>query len=241
MKLALCLVTLNEIEGCKKDVPRLPQQGFEQVFAIDGGSTDGTVEYLHSQGVTVYAQDVRGYNGAYIAAFRRCEADALVLFHPKGTIDPLETLRFRSHFEAGAEVVVSSRIVRGGHNEEDAKLLRPRKWSTMSLALLAAGLWRREGPVVWDILHGFRGMTKDAFFSIDPLPAGLSIDLEIVVRSYRLRLRRVEFPVVENARESGATHFKALPTGKRLLKYLRFELTRPAIALRPRGNAQATD
>jgi glycosyltransferase involved in cell wall biosynthesis len=230
MKLALCLVTLNELEGCKQDVPRLPRGEFEQVYAVDGGSTDGTREYLETQGIPVYEQDLRGYNGAYITAFRRCEADALVLFHPKGTIDPSATLRFRSHFEAGAQVVISSRIARGGHNEEDERRLKPRKWATMGLALLSAVLWRREGPIVWDILHGFRGMSRSAFFAIDPLPRGLSIDLEIVVRSYRLGLRRTEFPVVEGTRQNGTTHFKALPTGKRLLRYLAFELRRSVVA-----------
>jgi glycosyltransferase involved in cell wall biosynthesis len=228
MKVALCLVVWNELEGCKQDVPRLPRAEFDQVFAIDGGSTDGTVEYLQSQGITVHEQEIRGYNGAYISAFRRCEADALVLFHPKGTIDPQETLRFRPYFDAGYQLVVASRVARGGRNEEDAHALRPRKWATMSLATLAATLWRREGPIVWDILHGFRGMTKDAFFAIDPTPTGLSMDLEIVVRSYRLRYRRVEFPVSEGSRASGTTHFKALPTGKKLLKYLAFELRRPS-------------
>ena len=125
--------------------------------------------------------------------------------------------------------MVSSRAVRGGRNEEDSKLLRPRKWSTMSLALLSAALWRREGPMVWDILHGFRGVSRSGFFAIDPLPHGLSIDLELVVRAYRLGLRRVEFPVFESSRQSGTTHFKALPTGKRLLRYLAFELGRSAV------------
>ncbi|SRR6266700_3279303 len=228
MKIALCLVTWNEIEGCKADVPRLPREHFDQIFAVDGGSTDGTAEYLRGQGIEVFEQDTRGYNGAYISAFRRCQADALVLFHPKGTIDPAETLHFRRYFEDGYQVVIASRTARGGRNEEDGNWLRPRKWSTMSLATLAAVLWRREGAMVWDILHGFRGVTKDAFAAIDALPTGLSADLEIVVRSYRLALRRVEFPVVEKARPNGTTHFKALPTGKRLLSYLAYELRRPA-------------
>jgi hypothetical protein len=179
----------------------------------------------------VHGQDLRGYNGAYITAFRRSRADALVLFHPKGTIDPRETLRFREHFEAGAQVVVSSRILPGGRNEEDDKVLRPRKWFVMALALASAALWKREGTMVWDILHGFRGMSRSAFFSIDPLQSGLSIDLEIVVRAYRLGLRRAEFPVAESSRPSGTTHFKAWPTGKRLLKYLAFEVGRDATAL----------
>jgi hypothetical protein len=43
MRLSLCLVVWNELEGCKLDVPRLPRDAFDEVFAVDGGSTDGTV------------------------------------------------------------------------------------------------------------------------------------------------------------------------------------------------------
>jgi hypothetical protein len=50
----------------------------------------------------------------------------------------------------------------------------------------------------------------------------------MVIRSYRLRLKRTEFPVVEVARLFGETHFKILPTGARLLKYLWSEFKRKA-------------
>ena len=38
MKVALCLLTWNELEGCKPDVPRLPLDGFDEVYAVDGGA-----------------------------------------------------------------------------------------------------------------------------------------------------------------------------------------------------------
>ena len=82
--------------------------------------------------------------------------------------------------------------------------------------------------MTWDVLHGCRGMRREAFDLIEPLPQGVSIDLEMVVRSYRYGLRRAEFPVAEKPRPSGDTHFKAWPTGKALLRYLWRELWRPA-------------
>jgi glycosyltransferase involved in cell wall biosynthesis len=45
---SLVLIVWNECAGCRIDVPRLPVDAFEEVFAIDGGSTDGTAEYLAS-------------------------------------------------------------------------------------------------------------------------------------------------------------------------------------------------
>jgi len=227
ISVTLCLLTWNELAGCEHDVPLLPLDRFDEVFAVDGGSTDGTVEFLHARGVTVHHQDLPTYNGAYRCAFNHCTTDALVFFHPKGTIDPQAVLNFRALFEQGADLVIASRIGPGARNEEDDQLLRHRKWFVMSLGLLLSVLWRRSGPLVWDVLHGFRGMRKAAFFAIDPLPKGVSIDLEMVARGYKRGLRMATFPVEERARLGGSTHFKAWPTGKRLLEYVWGEFGRP--------------
>lgn len=48
----------------------------------------------------------------------------------------------------------------------------------------------------------------------------------MTVRAQRLRLRRCEFPTVELARPHGKTHFAILPTARKLLAYLWFELNR---------------
>jgi hypothetical protein len=69
-------------------------------------------------------------------------------------------------------------------------------------------------------------MRRERFDAIDPLDMGLSIDLEMVVRSYRKRFHIAEFPVQERARHTGETHFKAFRTGAALLKYVWFELHR---------------
>lgn len=226
MRIGLCLLTLNEINGCKQAVPLLNLDQFNEVFAIDAGSTDGTVEYIRNNNINCYLQEIPGYNGAYISAFKKCQSDALVLFHPKGSIDPSETLKFRAFLEQRYDLVVASRMIKGGKNEEDAQLLKPRKWFVILLAVIAGILWRREGNMIWDVLHGLRAMGKEAFFAIEPIENGVSVDLEIVVRSYRKRMKRIEFPVQETARVGGESHFKAFPTGKRLLKYIWFELFR---------------
>lgn len=225
---ALCLLTWNEAEGCRRDLPRLTFDAFNSVYALDNGSTDGTDKLLEAAGVTVHRQTRAGYNGAVIEAFEKCDCDALVIFHPKGTIDPAETRQCARLLREGADLVVGSRLHRRGRNEEDAKFFRPRKWFVRGLALCAAVLWCRRGPIVWDVLHGFRGMRKDRFFAINPLPTGLTIDSEMVIRSYKKRYRVAEFPSREQARPAGETHFKAWPTGKKQLAYLVRELRRAA-------------
>lgn len=226
MKISLCLIVWNELEGCRLDVPHLPRDAFEEIYAVDGGSTDGTVEYLESQGIPVHKQPKRGLNAAYVHADAMSTCDAVVVFFPKGTTPPEHVLKFRPLFEQGNGLVVASRQIAGSLNEEDSEFLRPRKWAVWGLAMLASLVWRREGNRVLDVLHGFKGWTRDAFARMKVLDTGLSIDIEMVVRSYKLGIKRVEFPTEEVARQYGETHFKIWPTGKRLLAYLWFEARR---------------
>jgi glycosyltransferase involved in cell wall biosynthesis len=226
MRISLCLLVWNELEGCKLDVPRLPRDAFDEIYAVDGGSTDGTVAYLEQQGVPVHRQPKRGLNAAYVHANDVSTCDAVVVFFPKGSTPPEDLRRFRPLLEAGNALVVASRQIAGSRNEEDVAWFRPRKWMVRGLAIVAAALWRREGYWVRDVLHGLKGFSRAAFHQMHVLDHGLSIDIEMVARVYKLRLRRTEFPTTESPRPHGATHFRMWPTGKRLLAYLWFELWR---------------
>lgn len=226
MRISLILITWNELEGCKHDIPLIDRSKFDEIFCIDGGSTDGTVEYLTEQGIPVFRQSAKGLNQACKDGCNHCTTDAFVFYHPKGTIPVEDTYKFRDYYEQGYEFVVGSRMMRGAHNEEDDKFFKPRKWFVIGLGLLAKILFKREGNTVWDTLHGFRGMTVDAFKRCDISDMSPSIDIEMVCRSYKLKLKRIEFPTTELPRLAGESHFKAFATGKKLLKYMMYEIKR---------------
>jgi glycosyltransferase involved in cell wall biosynthesis len=84
---ALCFIVFNEAQGCVLDVPRIDLTQFDQVYAVDGGSTDGTVETLTRFGVRVFKQKQGSLNAAYREAVEACECDNLLIFFPKGTLD----------------------------------------------------------------------------------------------------------------------------------------------------------
>jgi len=226
LKISLCLLVWNELEGCTIDVPNLPVDEFDEVYAIDGASTDGTIEYLQSQNIYVHQQPKKGLNAAYVHANDVSTCDAVVVFFPKGTTPVTDLLKFRPLFEQGYELVIASRQIPGSVNDEDVGLWKPRKWAVRGLAMTAATVWRREGYWVRDVLHGFKGWKRDSFERMKVLDYGLSIDIEMVVRSYKLRISRAEFPTTEIPRKYGDTHFRFWPTGKKLLAYLRYELFR---------------
>ena len=96
----------------------------------------------------------------------------------------------------------------------------------MGLASFASVIWKKEGNTITDVLHGFRGLSRRAFSTMPLLDYGLSVDIEMVILSYKMKLKRVEFPSIEKKRPFGKSHFKALPTGFKLLKYLLCEMRR---------------
>src|SRR4051794_12470863 len=122
MKIALCILTRNELECLKIIFPRLrppgPEAGYDLRVAIDGGSTDGTVDFLNSHEVSVVAQSRRGRGDAFLQAFEGVEADAYIFFSPDGNENPEDLIRFRPLLENGADVVIASRMMKGAYNEE---------------------------------------------------------------------------------------------------------------------------
>lgn len=226
MTVALCLLTWNELEGAKNDVPMIDLGKFDQVYCIDGGSTDGTIEFLTRYGIKVIQQSQKGYNYACNDAGNYCNCDAFVIYHPKGTIPIDDIYKFRDYFNKGYEFVIGSRMCKGAHNEEDDRLIKLRKWFVLFIALIAKVLFKHDGNTTWDVLHGFRGMTKNAFNIMKVSNYPMSFDIETCCRAYKLGINRIEFPTYESARISGNTHFKAFSTGLHILKYLIWELFR---------------
>ncbi len=224
MKTSLCLLVYDELNGCKLDVPRLPRAAFDEIYAIDGGSRDGTAAYLEAQGIPVYQQPKRSINAAYAHAVERCRTEGLVIFFPKGTLDPACCEAILEKLRAGFGLVVAGRDLPGARNEEDDKLLKPRKWGIRLLARIASLCWRREGWRIRDVLHGVKGFSVAAYRRMGISEVGVTIDLEMAVRAYRLRIPCAEIPVVETERAYSHSRFPIWRTGKRLGWYLLREL-----------------
>jgi hypothetical protein len=227
LSVALCLLTWNEIDGCKIDLPKIDMDKFDQVYAVDGGSNDGTIEYMKECGINVLIQPIKGYNQAYLHAFKYCKCDALVLFHPKGTTSVEDLYKFKGYFEEGYNLVIASRLLKESTNEEDLYLFKPRKWFVKVIALYSYVIWGKvKNKILWDVLHGFRGMLVKDFNKLSVLKEGISVDIEMVIRSYKANFKYIEFPTKERKRVYGKTHFPATSSGLRILKYLLSEIGR---------------
>ncbi len=212
MKRTLVLLTFNEIEATPKIFDRIPLDAADEVFAVDGGSKDGTIEFLKSKGLRVVVQDKRGRGVAFQIAAREAQGDHVVFFSPDGNEDPADILKLFAKLDEGFDMVCASRMMRGAFNEEDIHWFRPRKWVNQSFTLAANLLWNR-GPYMTDTINGYRGVTKRAFARMAPDAAGFVIEYQMSIRAMKLGLKIAEIATHEGQRLGGASTAESWSTG----------------------------
>jgi glycosyltransferase involved in cell wall biosynthesis len=211
------ILTLNEIDGLRVIFSQIPRDTVHEVFAVDGGSTDGTLGFFAEHGVKVFSQSVKGRGAAFRLAFEKASGDALLFFSPDGNEDPRDIPRFQPLLEQGNGMVIATRMVKGAHNEEDELLFKWRKWANNVFNFLANLTWNR-GVHVTDTINGFRAITKKAWSELNLDGPGYTIEYQSSIRAFKLGLKVAEFPTHEAVRIDGREGSPSLPTGIAFLK-----------------------
>ena len=119
MKTTLLALTLNEIDGMKAVMPQIPTGLFDQILILDGGSTDGTIEWAREHGYTVYVQKRKGIRFAYLEALPLIEGDVIVSISPDGNCDPAFLPALLDKMREGYDLVIGSRYIPGVKSDDD--------------------------------------------------------------------------------------------------------------------------
>ena len=119
MKVTLVVPTLNEIHGVKQIMPRIRPEWYDQLIAIDGGSTDGTVKYMEEQGYCVVTQQQKGMRQAYLEALPHLDGDIIVTFSPDGNSIPELIPQLVQKMKEGYDMVIVSRYAVNARSYDD--------------------------------------------------------------------------------------------------------------------------
>ncbi|MFA5778947.1 MAG: glycosyltransferase [Elusimicrobiota bacterium] len=215
----LIILTFNEIDGLKKIFNKLPINKIDDIFSIDGGSTDGTIDFLVRNNIVTYVQDKPGRAEAFRIGVKKAKYDNIVFFSPDGNENPDDIVNIIKHLENGFDMVIASRFLKGSRNEEDNKKLPFRIWANKIFTGFANVIWNKYDYIT-DTINGFRGIKKPVFIELNPDGHGYVIEYQLSIRAMKLKKKIKEFPTIEGDRLGGTSKSKSIPTGLLFLRYL---------------------
>ncbi len=224
MKKCLVVMTLNEIDAVKQMYDKIPWKKYDEVFVVDGGSTDGTIEFFREKGVPIHIQEKRGRGIAFNLAANISTSDLIVYYSPDGNEAIEDVDKLFNELEAGNDMVIASRFMKGSRNEEDGQVFPFRKWANKIFTLAVNTFFNRTVIYMTDTINGFRGLKRDKFLELALDAEGFAIEFQMSIRALKKAYKIKEIPTIEGNRIGGKSKAKSLPTGLKILNLFFNEL-----------------
>mgnify|MGYP001585093886 FL=1 len=219
MKTTLFIPTLNEIDGMKTIMPRVKKQWVDEILVLDGGSTDGTVEYARSRGYRVAMQKSKGITNAYREALAVARGDYIIAFSPDGNSVPEVIPKLVKKIKEGYDMVIASRYKGGAKSDDDDLVTAFGNWMFTKIINICFG-----GNYT-DSLVMFRAFRKDI---VQKIPIGIpraGLEPILSIRCAKLKLKVAEIPASEPKRIGSARKMNPLLNGLDVLRLIFMELT----------------
>jgi dolichol-phosphate mannosyltransferase len=206
----VCLPTYNELENLEPMLRALADKGV-RVLVIDDNSPDGTGELADRLAgeldyvEVLHRERKQGLGPAYLAGFRRAlggDAELVLEMDCDFSHDPADVPRLIAAVQAGADLALGSRYVKGG---------AVRNWGLLRRIVSAGGSLYAQvllGANVHDLTGGFKCYRRSVLEAID-LDAihskGYAFQIETTYRALRAGFRVVEVPITFVDREVGGS------------------------------------
>lgn len=220
-KATLVILNYNEIEGIKVLYDKLPLNEVTEVFAIDPGSTDGSLKFLKSKEIRVIMQKIRGRGEAFRIGVKEARNENIVFFSSDGNENSWDILKLINFLEQGYDMAIASRFMKGARSDDSDIPFPIRGVGNKIFTMVANILW---GGRLTDSINGFRAIKKSKFQQIAPDSQGFGIEYQISIRALKSKFKIKEIPTCEGSRISGQSRAHTFATGWLFIKILLKEL-----------------
>jgi glycosyltransferase involved in cell wall biosynthesis len=220
MKSTLAVLVLDEIEAIQKVLGLVRREWVDEIVVVDGGSTDGTIEYCESQGFRVLRQKRRGYGRGMHELVAVAKGDIIIEFMGDGNCKPETIPLLVEKIHEGYDLVIASRYTKGAKSYDDTPITRLGNWGfTRLINILFRGSFE-------DAMMGYRAYRKDAFLQLDLDSPGLCFPTQGSIQFARHGFKITEIPSDEPRRLGGVRKAQNFKTGLELCKMIAIEAYR---------------
>jgi glycosyltransferase involved in cell wall biosynthesis len=219
LTVTLLALTLNEIDGVKAIMPQIDRTWCEQIIVVDGGSTDGTVEWCRDNGYEVYIQRRKGIRYAYLEVLPHVNGDVIISISPDGNCPVQAIPKLLEKMHEGYDLVIGSRYLGDAASEDDGLITGFGNWLFTKTVNLLHGCRYTDAMVI------YRAFTRQLIFELDlhkeesyKLPERLfhtviSWEPLMSVRAAKAGMRIAEIPVGEPPRIGGKRKLQIIRWG----------------------------
>ncbi len=213
-KVTLLAPALNEIEAVQIILPKIDREYVQEIIVVDGGSTDGTVEYCEHNGYRVHKQKGRGYGAGIRDGVSLASGNIIIEFPPDGNSPPERIPDLISKLNEGYDFVIASRYKDGAKSYDDDFITA---LGNRLFTFLVNFLFRTSYT---DVLIGFRAYKKRSFDELNMSAVGLDWSIQMPIKFAKRGLKVAEVSVDEPKRIGGERKMSPIKTGWRILVVL---------------------
>jgi glycosyltransferase involved in cell wall biosynthesis len=212
---SLVIPTLNEADGLRYVLPRVPRQ-VDEVVVVDGRSRDGTVEvaYRLCPEVIIEFQRGRGKGNALKQGIKASTGDIIITMDGDGSMNPEHVSEFVARLRSGYDFVKGSRELTGAGSDD---FTRVRRAGNVALTSVANTIF---GSDYTDITFGFNGYWRSTITHLGHLADGFEFEIQAALRAASVGMRTSEVPTHESARIGGKSKLNPITDGTAILKII---------------------
>lgn len=227
MKTTLAILTLNEVDAVPYVLPKIRKDWTDEAIVVDGGSTDGTIEWCRANGWQVLVQKKHGYGQGMRECIAIAEGDIIIEFMADGNCDPVAIPRLIEKMKEGYDLVIASRYKGDAVSYDDTVITRFGNWGFTTIVNILFG------ASYTDAMNGYRAYRIDSFKKLRVDEDGLTFPTQGSIQFAKAGLKIAEIPTDEQKRIGGMRKAKNIRTGLQLLRMIIKEYFRPPPAALP--------